>query len=149
MDRFFRGFTAGIVGGVLMQIWSFFSFHVLGLTKLRFMDWAAIIVFGEQAETILEAIFALFAHLLFAGFLGMVFAFLLPQVTSRLYLLKGVLFGIIVGFFIYAIPMLLQTPRLTQATLGTALTDHIGGVIWGLATAYTLARLSRREELLP
>ncbi len=92
MDRFFRGFTAGVVGGVLMQIWSFFSFHVLDFCKLRVIDWAAIMIFGKQTETILETIFAVFAHLLFAGFLGMVFAFLLLRVTSRLCLLKGVIF---------------------------------------------------------
>ncbi len=39
MDRFFRGFTAGVVGGVLMQIWNFFSFHDSNFTKLCFMDY--------------------------------------------------------------------------------------------------------------
>jgi hypothetical protein len=145
VDRFMRGFVAGVAGGLAMQLWSFISYHLLGITMLRFLDWAAILIFGDHVANTAEAVTAFFIHLVFTGMLGIVFAFLIPQVTSRAYLLKGVIYALIVGFFIYVIPVLLQMPLLRETALGTSLSNQIGGVIWGLVTAYTLARLSRRE----
>lgn len=145
MDRFFRGLAAGFAGAVAMNLWSFFSYYVLQFSDLRFLDWAAIFVFGRLARTTLEMGLALFAQLIFASFLGILFAFLIPQVTSRLYLLKGMVAGLTAGFFIYAIPVLFKTPVLSEVSFAATLSNYIGIIIWGLVTAYALSLLSKEK----
>ncbi|EEG77327.1 hypothetical protein [Dethiobacter alkaliphilus] len=146
MDRFFRGFTAGIVGGVAMNLWSLIAVFVLNLEILRFVDWASILLFGDLPANHAEGAVALFIQLLWVGFLGSIFAFLIPQVTSRGYLIKGALFGVVSGFFIYAIPILFQVPILREHTLATVLSNITGGIIWGLTLAQTLHWLDRKTK---
>lgn len=44
-DRVYRGFVAGVVGGVVSSALSHLSYF-LQLTTLRLSDWAAILIFG-------------------------------------------------------------------------------------------------------
>ncbi|MCW3490126.1 hypothetical protein [Dethiobacter alkaliphilus] len=145
MDRFFRGFTAGMVGGVAMNLWTLIATSILNLEILRFIDWAGITIYGDVPASHAEGAVALFIQLLWTGFLGTIFAFLIPQVTSRGYLLKGVIFGVLTGFFIYAIPILFQVPLLREHTLPTVLSNITGGVIWGLTLAQTLYLFDRKK----
>ena len=131
-----------------MQLWSFFSFHLLQLTELRFVDWAAILVYGKHLSLVSEGVLAFLIQIIFSGFLGIIFAYLLRHITSHLYLLKGVIFALIIGFFIYATPVLFQTPLLKEANLGTVLSNQIGGLLWGLTCAYTLMRLKPYETIV-
>jgi hypothetical protein len=62
---------------------------------------------------------------------------------ERRYLIKGAFFALTSGFIIYAVPVLLQTPYLTYFPLTNVLSNHFGGVIWGVATAQTLRWLDR------
>jgi len=93
MDRFFRGFIAGVIGGLAMNTWSLVSFHILNFTDRRFLDWAAVILYGHLPNTIFQAVYAQLIQLLWVGLLGIVFAFLIPTVTSRGYLIKGLYHG--------------------------------------------------------
>lgn len=144
MDRFFRGFTAGVVGGIAMNLWTLFAITVLNWEIIRFIDWAGIIIFGDLPRSFIEGLFALLMHLLWVGVLGIGFAFLIPQVTSQGYLLKGMIYGVVLGFFIYAIPTLLQTPILKETSLATVFSNHTGGAIWGLVMSQTLHVLDKR-----
>lgn len=141
MDRFYRGFIAGSLGGVAMNIWSLFSYHFLHFTKLRYLDWASIFLYGHLPVSTLQAVYSLVIQLLWVGFLGVIFAFLIPAVTSRGYYGKGIIYGLTVGFIVYAIPKMFKMPELTVTTTATVLSSHIGGVIWGLTMAYVLRRL--------
>jgi len=141
MDRFFRGFIAGVVGGLIMNAWSLFSFHILHFTDRRYLDWASAVLYGHLPSSTFEAVYALIIQILWVGLLGILFAFLVPTITSRGYLLKGLIYGLSIGFLIYAIPTLLQMPELAETPVKTTVSDHIGGFIWGLTMAYTLHRM--------
>lgn len=144
MDRFFRGFTAGVVGGIAMNLWTLVTLNVLNWEIIRFIDWAGILIFGDLPKSHAEGLFALWMQLLWVGVLGAGFAFLIPHVTSQAYLLKGMLYGVVFGFFIYTIPTLFQMPILKEASLATALSNHIGGAIWGLVMSKTLYLLDKK-----
>lgn len=146
MDRFFRGLVAGIIGGVVMNIWSLISFNILHFTDKRFLDWAAVMLYGQLSGGLFEEIMALMAQILFVGFLGILFAFFIPHVTSRGYILKGLFYGFITGFFIYAIPVLFKTPFLYKTDFPTAVSNLIGGLLWGLTLALTLHWFDLREK---
>ena len=149
MDRFFRGLIAGIVGGVAMNIWSLFAVYALNLEIIRFIDWAGILLFGNLPRSHIEGLVSLFMHILWTGLLGIIFAFLIPQITSRGYLIKGAVFGVLAGFIIYAIPTLLQMPILREHSLATVLSNMTGGLIWGLTLAQTLRWLDRKSLVKP
>ncbi len=137
MDRFYRGLTAGMVAGVPMIIWGHGAYY-LGLGNLRFLDWAGVIIYGSLPETLFQVVYAQIAHLLWLGFLGIVFSYLIPKVTSRGHIGKAVIFGYVVGFFTHAIPVLFAVPHLAATHSQTVIHNHVGGVIWGLGLGYIL-----------
>ncbi len=126
-----------------MNIWTLVVLFIFDWEIIRFIDWAGIIIFGDLPRSHLEGLFAFFMQLLWAGLLGIIFAYLIPQITSRGYMLKGAIFGILAGFIIYAIPTLFQIPFLKDHSLATATANHLGGLIWGLTTARTLYWLDK------
>lgn len=143
MDRFFRGLLAGMIGGVTMNIWSLIEVSIFSLEIVRFIDWASIFLYGDLPRSHTEGLVALFMHVLWTGLLGVIFAFLIPQITSRGYLIKGVVYGVLVGFITYAIPTMFQMPMLKETSLTTVLSNISGGIIWGLILAQTLRWLDR------
>ena len=144
MDRFTRGLIAGAIGGIAMNLWTVFAIFVLGLEVIRFIDWAGVLLYGRLPGTHLEAAFALLIQVLWASLLGVALAFLIGQVTSRVYYIKGAFFGIIAGFLIYAIPTVLQMPILSKHSFATVVSNHVGGLIWGVVTAKMLHYLDKR-----
>lgn len=148
MDRFGKGLAAGVAGGIAMNLWTLFAVFVLTWPVVRFIDWAAIILYGGFPRSHAEGVFALLMHLLWTGVLGIMFAYLLPHLTSKNYLLKGAIFGVTLGFIIYAIPTLLQMPLLKEHSFITVISNHTGGLIWGLTTAYVLGWLDKREKII-
>ncbi len=147
MDRFFRGLIAGIVGGVAMNLWTLIAVFIFNWPIVRFIDWAAIMIYGDFPRSHVEGLFSLMMQLLWVGVLGIIFAYLIPHITSRGYLLKGAVFGVVLGFLIYAIPTLLQMPLLAENSFITVLSNHIGGLIWGLTMAQTLHWLDKKSPL--
>lgn len=144
MDRFSRGFLAGVVGGVAMNIWSFIAYYVLNLPIIRFLDWSSIILFGDLPSTLWQGNYALMIQIIWSGFLGILLSLVFPHMGSKNYLIKGALFGLIIGFVIYAFPVLFKMPYLYKSKLETVISNHIGGIIWGLVTAQTLKWLDRK-----
>lgn len=141
MDRFFRGVIAGTVGGIVMSIWDLLSYYVLDFADLRYLDWAVVMIFGSRPSDTPEFILALATHLVWASFLGIIMALLFPVVTSRGDLFKGGYFGFVTGFILYAIPVLFKVQHLEFTTLGSATSHMIGGLMWGVTTAYVLRLL--------
>jgi len=146
-DRVARGFLAGVSGGVLMNILSYVS-YLLGVANLRYIDWPAIIITGHTPNNALETVFALLVQLIFVGFLGIVFTYLISTlIESSNHLFKGVLFGFISWFAIYAFTFLADVIKLTPLDMGTALTDFAGAVVFGLTLAQVLFQLDNRQGL--
>ena len=147
MDRFMRGLIAGLTGAIAMNLWSYFSFFVLKYSKMTFMQWAAILALGHKAANAAEVIFAQAAQFTWAAVLGIIFAFLVPQITSRDYLLKGAFWGFATGFLQFVITKLFQVPGLETLPIGTAVSNAIGAIIWGLVMAQTLYLLDNKIEI--
>lgn len=134
MDRFFRGLIGGMIGGVCMDIFNFISFYLINFANLSIIDWSSIILYGYKSFTTAQFITALIAQIFWAGFLGIILVYLLLITTSQGYLIKGAFLGFMFSFITYAIPVMFDIHHINNVTLGTALTDLIGGMIWGLVT---------------
>jgi len=146
-DRTTKGFIAGVIGGIAMNIVSYISYY-LNIANLRFVDWPSIFVTGQSATNALLVLFSLLVQLIFAGFLGIVFAYLISKlVTSINYVFKGLLFGVLSWFAIYSLTYIANVPKLTPLTMGTAVTDFMGALVFGFVLAETLNRFDTREKL--
>ena len=132
MDRTFRGAIVGIAGGVLMDVWDLFAHYFLHFGSFRYLDWAAMMIYGEPPENIYETIVSLITQIVWAGFLGIIFSFLILKITSRGYLIKGAF---------YRVPHLYQTGPNTQ------LAHVIGAVIYGITTAAVLKWLDSMQRV--
>lgn len=145
MDRFYRGLTAGVGAGIPMNLWSNAA-YALGFGQLRLLDWAGVIIFGSLPQSFAQQAYAQVVQLIWVGFLGVVFAFLIPQISSQGLLGKGVFFSMVSGLLSYAVPVLFQLPELTVLDLPTVLNNHIGGLIWGLGLVYILCRMDGEKN---
>lgn len=146
-DRTTKGFIAGVIGGIAMNILNYISYY-LNIADLRFLDWPSIFVTGHSATNAFSVMFFLLVQLIFVGFLGIVFAYLISKLmTSTNYVFKGLLFGVLSWFAIYSLTYIANVPKLTPLTMGTAVTDFIGGLVFGFVLAETLNRFDTREEL--
>ena len=99
-DRLTRGFIAGVLGGIAMSLTNFIS-YVLGIAEVLYLDWAAVLIYGYRFSTTGEAVIAQGGQFLFSGIAGIIFAYLIPMVTSVNHLFKGMLFGLTVWFGSY------------------------------------------------
>lgn len=150
MDRFHRGFVAGVIAGIFLNIYNFIFYYIFNITEIRFIDWTSILLFGSRPENIHEIILNLAFQLLWDGFLGVVFAYLIPQTTSRGFLIKGPLYGAFLTFVFRSFAETYRIPFLTnQFPLMTFEVNTGGVLLWGLILTFTLKKLDQLESTCP
>jgi len=145
MDRFNRGFLAGIIAGIPMNIWDLASYHLLKFSNLRYLDWGSIMLFGRLPENTVQITLGLVSQLMWVGLLGIIFSYLVPLITSRKHVFKGAVYGYLIGFVIYSIPVVFGTKYLSTSSTGTTITQLIGGLIWGITLAEALRKLDEKR----
>ncbi len=144
MDRFYRGFIAGSIAGVFLNIYNFILYYVFQITEIRFIDWTSILMFGHRPENINALILNLVFQLLWDGFLGVIFAYLIPKTSSRGYLIKGPLYAAFLSFVFRVTAELYRVPFLTNKFPLMTFQINIGGVIlWGLILTFILKKLDQ------
>lgn len=146
-DRFTRGFTAGVLAGIITSVWNLLSYHLLHMSNLRFLDFAAVFIFGNTAMTIWEMLLSLVGTIIFFGFLGSVFIYLITLITSENLIFKSFLFGIAVWFVSYAISILFKLPELEKVTFLTALSNFFGSSIYGICLGFSLKILDKYKTV--
>lgn len=145
-DRFAGGFIAGVFGGIVMNVFNL-SVYILGISEFRYLDWAAVTIYGTRPTSFAEVVFALIAQLGAVGVLGIAFAYLITKITSRNVILRGLVFGSAVWFLLYAITLIYNVEQTIPLRVNTALPDLIGGMIYGITVALTLRWMDRESEL--
>jgi len=136
-DRLFRGFVAGVIGGVVSTTLSHFSYF-WGIATLRLSDWAALLIFGHVPPfSFGEHLFSVFIHIGWCGAVGSVFAYFLVWVTSRMLLFKAWMLGTTPYFVVYLLTALFQTPGTVPLPLNTALSNYITSTIFSIVMGYS------------
>lgn len=141
MDRTFKGLIAGTISAVFMNAINLIFFYIFNLTKVRFLDWASIIMLGSKATTLPAAIYALIIHIFWTGALGIIFSYLLPEITSQGYLIKGGLYAFLLTFIFRAIVKLYNISFLSPISFQTSLTNTTSAFLWGITLAFLLKKL--------
>lgn len=148
MDRSIRGAIAGALGGIIMNLWSFFMYNFLNIKIVRFLDWAGYILYGDFPQTNFEIVYAMLIQIVFVSFLGVIFAFMIAKTTSQAYILKGIFFSLGAAFIIYAVPVFFEIDALAHLSLVNVMSNHFGGILWGVTMAYVLEKLDHKKDLL-
>jgi len=146
LDRLIRGLMAGIAGGIVMNVLDFASYYIFQFSNLLLLDWASIVTYGHRPLNLTEYIFSLINQLGWAGFLGVIFAFVVPYRGSKYLLFKGAVYGFIACFFITAAPIFFQLPYLKELSTNTAISHRITSIIWGIVVAQTLYWLEGKRK---
>lgn len=144
-DRFIAGFTAGVLAGILMNVWSFFA-GLINFTTLRMVDWVGIFAFAHTPPfTLTEVSIAFFIQLGFSGVLGIAFAYLIPTITNHHIEFKGWVFGMTVWFAIYAVSTLFKVEGTMPTPVKTVVSNIIASTIFGFSLASALKKYSKKE----
>jgi thiamine transporter ThiT len=145
-DRFTNGFIAGLLGGVVMGIMDL-VLYFLGVVQILFLDWASVLIFGYRFATLLEAAIGQIGQLFFSAVAGVLFAFLLSFTSSRYYLFKGWVYGLVVWFGTYSMTLLFKVTPLIPIKPDTVISNMVMASVYGLVLAESLRRLSSRKEI--
>lgn len=143
-DRFTRGLAAGTAGGIVNNLAGLVSFNLINITGLRFMDYAAVMLYGRKSENIPELLFAAVGQIAFSALLGVIFVYLLPVISSTYLYLKSWFYSITVWFAVYALTVLFRVPEVAEITLNTAVSNFIVASLYGLVLAATLSWFEQR-----
>ncbi|MEW6182973.1 MAG: hypothetical protein AB1500_07325 [Bacillota bacterium] len=145
-DRMARGFIAGVFAGAIQDAVDYLS-YALNINDLRYIDWVAIIIFNHKPTSISETALAAGGELFFSGILGVVFAYLIPKVTSKNFLFKGWVYGVLVWFALYSIMELFKVKGLTAINVSSAASDVVTSSIYGLLLAVSLIWLDKKVRV--
>jgi thiamine transporter ThiT len=143
-DRFTNGFIAGLLGGVIIGILDLVLYS-LGVVQIPYLDWASVLIFGYRFTTLLEAAISQLGQLLFSAVAGVLFAYLLSLTSSRYYLFKGWVYGLVVWFGTYSITLLFKVTPLIPIKPDTVISHIVTASVYGLVLAESLRRLSRNK----
>ena len=78
-DRFFYGFIAGIIGGIVPLLISF-GCKTLGLTTIVWVDFMSTFMLARRPANAAEIAFFIVIQFIFLGVLGAIFAMILPYI---------------------------------------------------------------------
>lgn len=143
-DRFTKGVIAGTIAGLALNVETLTFYYLLKATTLRWLDWAAILAFGRKPSNPPETIVAFFMQLAFSSFLGVVFAYLIPKISSKNIYFKGPYLGLAVLFFLLSIVHLFKVPGLTNQPFGNITTNIIAVITWGFMVAFGMNFLDKK-----
>jgi hypothetical protein len=138
-DRFVRGSIAGFLAGIIMDLVSYGLVRGLNFGEDLMRDYMAEMLIGRKPVIPFEAISSLAGHIMFTGFLGVVFSYLLLLFGSRYILYKGWCYSIAIWFILYSFGILFEVPLLATNTASTVTAHAITATIYGLLLAAIIA----------
>lgn len=139
-DHLLRGFAAGVLAGAVMAVIDQVSVF-LGISTLAYSQWAAVYTLGYLPNNFLEGMVGHVGHLMFAGFNGLLFAWIVPHEKHAV--IKGILWGLFIWFFANSASVLYKTELLLPKAVGTAMTDFLTAIIYGWVLAVSNGRWSK------
>lgn len=145
-DRFMNGFVAGLIADLPAILIDGLA-GLLRLDKLNLIHFVSILAYEGKKLSFWETVFTTAIQLLFAGILGVVFAYLLPLIKKEYYYAKAVIYAVSIWFFIYAIDVVFKIHDVAKPDFPTSLVHSNVALIWGLGMAWILQRLEKNTVI--
>lgn len=138
-DRVFVGFISGIIAAVVADIANWIIYYI-NFTDIRFLDWASIILLGQQAGGFFQIAIMQICQLVWDGVLGIVFSMIIPIIKSNGIIFKGILFSFMLLFIFRAVTVLFALQPLKVISFETFLSNVFCSIIWGILMAYSISK---------
>lgn len=85
-----------------------------------------------------EIIFMLVVQFGFFGVLGVVFALIIPHLSSKHLIFKGAIFGLTIWFILFSLPFLLRIGHLEVFPLKSVVVHSVSAILYGMTLAFIL-----------
>ncbi|MGE5509555.1 MAG: hypothetical protein ACM3RP_13890 [Chitinophagales bacterium] len=145
--RVFEGFLAGFIAGVPMNLWGFLSKRVFHFASRIIFDYESFLIFGHAAKGAVETLVALVTHMLWAGILGIVYAYLVPFSDDERPLFRGWIFSIVVWLLLLKAGTTFKIPGIYYVPWRDAVSNFVAATLWGLTLGGTFTWLLHRRRL--
>lgn len=145
-ERMIRSFVAGAVGGIVKDIIDLILYYGFHFVNYRYLDFAAMIIYGKKPTFWWDTIFAQFVEFIFTGLIGVLYTALIPRETNRNYLIKGWLYGVSVWLFLSIMGMIYKTPFFANTPWQTTNGDFLTSSIYGIVLAWTLRFFDKKYQ---
>ena len=146
-DRLVSGALAGSVGAVIQNTYAFIA-KSLGFQGPVYIDYGEYLLFYKDQSGPLTSFFGFIGHFVWDIIIGIIFAYLILNTSSRYYLLKGILYGVIVWFLIKAGSTLFKIPEVITVLPHTVAFFFFGSILFGISLAYTLKLLDNAKIII-
>ncbi|MGI6630587.1 MAG: hypothetical protein ACOX4H_08740 [Bacillota bacterium] len=143
-DRITAGFISGFAAGIGMNVIDWTVNAAYG-EKEYLYSWASVVIYGRMAENTWEIVFSQVGQLFFAGFLGIIFAYIMLKLTSRNYLFKGWLYGLIAWFGVYGISTIFRIPFISAHSTVIVTSHLLSASLYGVLLGAGLHQISKRK----
>lgn len=140
-DRAVKGLIAGFLGGAVAKAWGLFSYYVLRFSQFLVLDWINVLFMGHPHRNLPEWLLGFSGIWLWLMVLGVGLAYLFPRIGTGAYLIKGVLYSVIILYAIYLGSGLFRMHDLAPMAWQTVVSDFVFAALFGLTAAYVLRRL--------
>ena len=140
-DRFTNGVISGTIASIIQNLLTFISYYLLHFAKIRYLDYASEMLYGHFPKNFIETVFAQMGQILFDGFLGIIFAMVVPLIKKENFLFKGWYYGATSWFLIFSLGILFKIPSLHHPAWQTVVSNFFSASVYGLVLAFTFRKL--------
>lgn len=146
-DRLVNGALAGTAGAVVQNTYAF-TLILAGYKGPSYVDYGKAIVFYKTIEGPSALALGLIGHFVWNIILGVIFAYIIMLTSSRYYLLKGIIYGLVVWFLIKMGSSMFEIAEIVEINPAAAAVFLSGAILFGVAIAYTLKILDQSRNLI-
>lgn len=144
-DRFMNGFVAGLIANIPVVILDFLASH-FNLDKLDYIHFVSLLAFDDMSLNVWEFIFAFIIQSLFAGIMGIFFAYLIKLIRERYYYVKALVYSAFTWFAIYAVDIIFTIEDKAKIDFKTAVVHYLLSIIWGITMAWIVKWLEKKTD---
>ncbi len=146
VDKMVQGFIVGLAGGIMRNVFDVLFFHGLQVTKMRYLDHMAMLLYQQHPENLPEILFALGIDLWNTAFLGIVFFYLLEFLKVKNYLFAGFIYGSLLWIIFHFSGSVLHIPTFTSMKLETLFIHLILDSFYGVVLGYMYLRIFKAMD---
>jgi uncharacterized membrane protein YagU involved in acid resistance len=144
-DRFIRGIISGITAGILKDVPAVILKYIIKKPYPTFWDYMSLLAMGKIPNSWDEYLLSLIVEVLWCVVLAIIFVYLQPKFQSKLYILQGTGYGILIWLVIRAMVYFYRTPELIHSRPPEALTNLSISIFYGV----TMAIVNHKLEFAP
>jgi hypothetical protein len=146
-DRLVVGGIAGLIGAAVQNAYSYIIVG-LNLARYTYSDFATTVLTNRLYSDPLGLLAGFIAYLSVGVILGVLFAYLVAATGSEYLYIKGLIYGFILWFLLTGFGTVFGLPTFIGLAPISAVSILLGGLLFGVVTAYVIKIFEHKTELL-